>query len=331
MQRTLAQAGDAAALADDMREALTRRHCPRRQKSVALGAHAKALISPRAARGAAAAVERWLAATWKRPPPPPHRPRAPNYRLLPGAEVRDRAPGGRIAAPPPSCRHTAALGLAPHALLLPGLRLWVATARAATAAGSWAPSASRGAAATARRLRRLSSSLVTSPSPSPGPHAVAAAPPPPQRAASGARATRCSLSTTSSRCSGCPASRLTVSADDDTDGRRRAAAAAERLAIVLKLLAAHAAEVAAAGGDSRTLRSTWSGDELRRTLRVPAARPPGRPLLGAAVRRRRSRRRRHVRVVAGESEDYLPTSKMRRRRCCRRCRRVCSPPRPSRE
>ena len=146
-----APADNAAALADDMLcEALTQSgFLLDVKKSVALGAHAKALTSllELPAAPPAATVERWLGATWKRPPPPAASAEGAELRTAFSLALRYvivRRGGRDVATPPPEPPP------APPALerqhrdalrSLPGLRLWVATAphAAATAAGSWAP------------------------------------------------------------------------------------------------------------------------------------------------------------------------------------------------
>ena len=322
---------NAAALADDMLcEALTQSgFLLDVKKSVALGAHAKALTSllELPAAPPAATVERWLAATWKRPPPPAASAEGAELRTAFSLALRYvivRRGGRDVATPPPEPPP------APPALerqhrdalrSLPGLRLWVATAphAAATAAGSWAPFPPEPSAPLplladdTAKAGQLSGDLAVS-FVQVLTHAVAA--PPPLAAASSERArARDALlrQIDTDLLALLRVPRLSADGFELTTAPTGAAAplpaAGERLAIVLKLLAAHAAEVAgAAGGDARTFAvDLVRHDELRRTLRVPAL--LGRPVARCSARRyavvEAGANGGSIRVkVAGESEDY---------------------------
>ena len=300
------------------------------KKSVALGAHAKALAAllELPAAPPAATVERWLGATWKRPPPPAASAEGAELRTAFSLALRYvvvRRGGRDVATPPPEPPP------APPALerqhrdalrSLPGLRLWVATAphAAATAAGSWAPFPPEPSAPLplladdTAKAGQLSGDLAVS-FVQVLTHAVAAAPPSPPQAASARAPRRAPASDGLLALLRVP--RLSADGFELTTTPTGAAAplpaAGERLAIVLKLLAAHAAEVAgAAGGDSRTFAvDLVRHDELRRTLRVPA-------LLGRPVARCSARRYAvveagadggSIRVKVAGARTILPTSR----------------------
>ena len=255
----------------------------------------------------AATAERWLAAT-KRPPPPAASAEGAELRTAFSLALRYvivRRGGRDVATPPPEPPP------APPALerqhrdalrSLPGLRLWVATAphAAATAAGSWAPFPPDPSAPLplladdTAKAGQLSGDLAVS-FVQVLTHAVAAAPPLAAAASERARARDALLRTIDTDLLALlRVPRLSADGFELTTAPTGAAAplpaAGTRLAIVLKLLAAHAAEVARAGGDSRRLRSTRPARRAAaHAARPGAARPPGRPPLGAAVRRRRSR------------------------------------------